>query len=110
MVGLSIVDMWNWFIERLQSKLLVWQYKDFLWLGSLQWFHVLQASHIYYVSRWLLSRTQFKRLDQILRSFLWSKYFGEWGLPMAPWDFCSMPKGVGELGLIDVMTQVYIGY
>lgn len=29
---------------------------------------------------------------------------------MAPWDFCSMPKGVGELGLIDVMTQVYIGY
>lgn len=70
--------------------------------------NILQASHIYYVSCWLPSQTQFKNLEQILRFFLWSKYGGEQGLPMVPWVVCTIPKEEGGLGLIDVTTRDHI--
>lgn len=70
--------------------------------------HVLQALHIYYVFHWLSSRAQFKRLDQILKSFLWSRYGGDQGRPMVSWEVCSIPEVEGGLDLIDMATQGHI--
>jgi hypothetical protein len=56
---------------------------------------ILQASHIYYVSYWLSSQAQFKCLEYILWSYLWSKYGRERGLQTIPWDVCIMPKDGG---------------
>ena len=54
----------------------------------------------------------YKELVQDIRvysiSFLWSKYNGEKGLPIVPWDVCIMPKDEGGIGLIDVTTQGHI--
>jgi len=36
---------------------------------------------MYYVSCWLPNKSQFKWLEKILWSFLWSKYGGEWWFP-----------------------------
>ena len=38
-------------------------------------------------------------------SFLWGKYGGAQGLPMVPWDVCTMPIDDNSLDLIDVATQ-----
>lgn len=36
--------------------------------------------------------------------YLWAKYGGALGLPMAPWDVCIMPKDEVGFVLIDVAT------
>lgn len=90
------VAMWDWCLDRLQHKLLVWKHKDFPFDGKLiVASRILQASHIYYVFCWLPSRTQFHRLEQILHSYLWAKYGGVRGLPMVPWDVCNFHYAQG---------------
>jgi hypothetical protein len=59
-VDLSLVAMWEWCLERLQQTLLFWQHKDLPFAGKLTMVgRLFQASHIYYVSCWLPSRTWF---------------------------------------------------
>jgi hypothetical protein len=36
-VDLSLVAMWDWFLERLQHKLLFWQCKDLPFATKLWW-------------------------------------------------------------------------
>ena len=105
-VDLSPIAMWEWCLDRLQRKLLVWHCKDLHFVGKLTVVsRILQASHIYYVSCWLPNKTQICWLERILRSYLWAKYGVARGLPMVPWDVWSMPKDEGGLGLIGVVTQ-----
>jgi len=66
---------------------------------------ILQASHIYYVSCWLLRNAHFHCLEHILRSYLWSKYGGALGLPFVPWKVCTFHKEECGLGLIDMETH-----
>lgn len=108
-------SLWGWALtgsyvglvpSEVQSKLHTWYHKDLPLAGKLTVVgRILQASHIYYASCWFPSRTQFRRLEQVLRSYLWAKFGGLKGLPMVPWDVCTIPKEEGGLGLIDVATQ-----
>lgn len=47
-------------------------------------------------------------MEQLLWSYLWTKYGGARGLSMVLWDVCIMPKDEGVLGLIDKATQMSI--
>lgn len=51
---------------------------------------------------------KFKKLEKILKSFIWSKYSSEKELPMVSCEICSIPKEEGDLRLIDVETQGHI--
>jgi len=52
-VGLSPVAMWDWCLQRLQSKLHVWHHKDIPFAGKFTVVGcILKAYHVYYVSCW----------------------------------------------------------
>lgn len=67
--------------------------------------HIIQASHVSYISYWFPSQPMFQQLEQILSSYLWSKYGGGQGLPLIQWDLFMIPKGKWGHSLIDVATQ-----
>lgn len=62
-------------------------------------------SHVYYVSCWYPTKTQFQQFKQLLRTYLWSNDCGEQGLPLFPGDASTMCKDKGGLGLIDIASQ-----
>lgn len=48
---LLVVAMWDWCLYKLQTKILMWQFKDLPFVGKLTFVSwILQALHIYYVS------------------------------------------------------------
>lgn len=104
--GISIADMRDWHVQRLQVKLQYWQYKDLPFAHKLTVLcRILQASHVYYVSYWLPNCTQFAEIGENLEVLFWAKYGGERGLLMVPWHVCIITKNEGRLSLIDVTSQ-----
>jgi len=67
-------------------------------------YRILQISHIDYVSCWVPSQSHFDRFENILRTFLWSKYGGDHALEMVSWDVGNFPNEEGGSGLIDVVS------
>lgn len=105
-VKFSPTAMWGWCLKRSQHSLLFWQCKDSSFVGKLMMVSkILQPFHVYYVSCWFPSGTQFHRLEEILSSYLWAKYSGACVLPMVPWDAYIMPKDESGVGSIDVATE-----
>ena len=66
---------------------------------------ILQDSHIYYDSYWLLSRARLHTLEKISQNYVFAKYGGAKGLLLVAWDVCIMSKDEGVLGLIYIRTH-----
>ena len=105
-IGVSLKEMWSWFMNKLKNKFLNWTNKFLSMVGRIQIANkILLGSHVYISSCWLPSQTCYTQLTQLIRRFLWSKWGNTKSLPITSWSHCIQPRDKGGLGIIDPYTQ-----
>ena len=105
-IGVSLSNMWKWFLSRLKEKLFNWNNRFLSLAGKIQVANkIFIASHVYYLSCWMLSKRKYEELNRLIRKFLWSKWDGNDGFIGASWSHCIQTRHRGGLGIIDPKTQ-----
>ena len=105
-IGVSLSDMWRWYLDRVRNKLYNWGNKFLSLAGKIQVANKnFLATHVYYSSCWILAKKGYEDLIKIIRQFLWAKWEGSRGFTTTSWSHCIQPKCKGGLGLIDPRIQ-----
>ena len=105
-IGVSLKEMWSWFMNKLKNKFLNWTNKILSMASRIQVANkILLASHVYISSCWLPSQTCYTQLTQLIRRFLRNKWENTKCLPITSWTHCIQPRDKGGLGIIDLDTQ-----
>ena len=59
-IGVSLLDMWKWFLNRLKEKLFNWNNRFLSLAGKIQVANkIFIASHVYYSSCWMPSKRKY---------------------------------------------------
>ena len=105
-IGVSLSNMWRWYLDRVRNKLHNWGNKFLSLAGKIQVANkIFLATHVYFSSCWMPSKKGYEDLVKIIRQFLWAKWDGTRGFISTSWAHCIQPKNKGGLGLIDPRTQ-----
>lgn len=74
-IGVSLSDMWNWYLNRLKNKLFNWRNTFLSLAGKIQVTNkIFLATHIYYSSCWMPSKKGYEDLIKIIHRFIWAKW------------------------------------
>lgn len=65
------------------------------------YFKVLASIHIYYSSYWVPSQAYYNKLEKILWVFVWGSSSNHKGFHRLAWEFYTLPKEYGGMGLIN---------
>ncbi|XP_026459317.1 uncharacterized protein LOC113359977 [Papaver somniferum] len=93
-------NIWDSVIEKFQKKLAPWKRKFFTKAGRILLMHTsLSSLPIYYMSIFQMSVSIEKKLDQIMRYFLWGSSADKKRINWVAWDRACKPKKLGGLGI-----------
>lgn len=69
-LGVTLSDMWTWYLNRVKSKLFNWGNKFLSLAGKIQVANkIFLATHVYYSSSWMPSNKGYEELIKIIRRF-----------------------------------------
>lgn len=102
----NLKEMWEWVRNKIEKKLSKWN-RNYLSLARR--FQVCQkilaSYNIYFSSAWLFKNYQFSHIQKQIREFLWLDGKGTRKQHAVKWEWCTMHKLYGGMGLKDLKLQ-----
>ena len=93
-------------VQKVESNLDYWLSKKLSLVGKFQiCSKVLVATHVYYSSCWVPSQACYNKLEKLLWDFLWCNSFDKKGFHKVAWEFFSLLREVGGMGILDCKCQ-----
>lgn len=102
-IGRSKKEIFSSIIERVLKKLKNWKVRSLSQAGKLTLIKsVAQAIPSYIMSCFLLPRSTYHRINQIIANFWWGQRADERKIHWCKWDVACSPKNRGGLGLREI--------
>ena len=99
----SLKQRWQWVMEKVEGKLTRWKRRQLTLAGRIMILnHFIIPSVIYFLSCWRPPDGDIKRFTRLCRNYLWGGDPWNNSMPKVKWDFCTIPKEVGGLGIRDI--------
>lgn len=93
-------------LAKIEKKLAYWVTKPLSFASKIQIFSkVLVATHAYYFSCWAPSKASYRKLEKLLRDFLWVNGADHHGFHRVAYEYCCLPCDSGGIGLLSTQKQ-----